>query len=155
MELKGNLFIKANRENVFAAIRDPNAVVGCIEGVGELEAIDDSHFRASMQTRVGFMRLNFKIDVELLEVVPHERVRLQIQGRSIGLVGRLRATSEVTLSDGHGDSDSDGDDGTMLNYLTELVFTGKLGSIGQAAIKAKASELEKQFATNLSDALNS
>ena len=145
MELKGNLFINANRTKVFDAIRDPHVMVGCIEGVSDLEAIDESHFRASMQTRVGFMRLNFKIDVELLEVIAHERVRLQIQGRSIGLVGRLRATSDTTLSDSG--------DGTILNYLTELVFTGKLGSIGQAAIKAKSSELEKQFAHNLSEAL--
>ena len=146
MELKGNLFIKANRAKVFDAIRDPHVMVGFIEGVSDLEAIDDSHFHALMETRVGFMRLKFKIDVELLEVIPHERVQLRIQGRSIGLVGRLRATSDTTLSDS--------DDGTVLTYVTELVFTGKLGSIGQAAIKAKSSALEKQFASNLSDALN-
>lgn len=146
MQLKGNLFIEADRAKVFAAIRDPHVMVGCIEGVSELEEIADSHFRASMEIRVGFMRLKFKIDVELLEVIPHERVRLQIQGRTIGLVGRLRATSDTTLTDSG--------DGTTLNYVTELVFTGKLGSIGQAAIRAKSSELEKQFASNLSNALN-
>ena len=146
MELTGEIFVPANRSEVFTAIRDPQVMVGCIDGVSDLEQIDASHFRALMQTRVGFIQLKFKVDVELLDEVANERVRLQIQGRSIGLIGRLRATSSTELSDTVG--------GTLVTYRTELVFTGKLGSIGQAAVKAKSGELEARFATNLAAVLS-
>jgi carbon monoxide dehydrogenase subunit G len=42
-----------------------------------------------------------------------------------------------------------GDGSTKIHYEIETALTGKLGSIGQPVLKAKAKEMEKQFAKNL------
>ena len=59
----------------------------------------------------------------------------------MGLVGRLTATSSTRLSDSAG--------GTTIQYEIDTALTGKLGSIGQPVLKAKAKDMEKQFAKNL------
>jgi carbon monoxide dehydrogenase subunit G len=60
----------------------------------------------------------------------------------MGLVGRLTATSSTRLVDA-------GDGSTIIRYEIDTALTGKLGSIGQPVLKAKAKEMEKQFGRNL------
>ena len=43
---------------------------------------------------------------------------------------------------------------TLIQYEMDTALTGKLGSIGQPVIKAKARDMEKQFAKNLRSAIS-
>ena len=57
------------------------------------------------------------------------------------MVGRLAATTSTTLTDTP--------TGTRIAYRIESVLTGKLGSLGQPVLKAKARDMERQFVDRL------
>jgi carbon monoxide dehydrogenase subunit G len=79
--------------------------------------------------------------VEMVRLDRPEAIETRIEGAPTGIVGRLSATSITTLSD-------DGD-GTRIHYTIESVLTGRLGSLGQPVLKAKARDVERQFIERL------
>ena len=59
-------------------------------------------------------------------------------------VGRLTATSVTRLTETAG--------ATHIDYDVDTALTGKLGSLGQPVLRAKAKEMERQFAPRLAEA---
>ena len=49
MEFKGEITVAAPRAEVYARIRDAEFFVSCIEGVRDLEVVDDTHYTAVME----------------------------------------------------------------------------------------------------------
>jgi len=70
-----------------------------------------------------------------------EVIAAKIEGAPLGLAGRLTAISATRLVETA--------QGTTIQYEIDTALTGKLGSIGQPVLKAKAKDMEKQFAKNL------
>jgi carbon monoxide dehydrogenase subunit G len=68
-------------------------------------------------------------------------IEAKVEGTPLGVVGRLTARSLTRLSEDGG--------ATKVAYETESTLAGKLGSIGQPVLRAKAKEMEKQFAKRL------
>lgn len=141
MKFSGEIQVGAQRDAVFAKLQDVPFFASCIEGVRDLKPLDDRRFDAVLETKVAYMTFKFKVTVELTEMTPPERIAAKIEGTPMGLVGRLTATSATQLVDA-GDS-------TIIKYEVDTALTGKLGSIGQPVLKAKANAMEKQFAKNL------
>lgn len=142
MKFNGQIAVNAAREAVFSRLRDIHFFASCIDGVSGLSPSGENRFDAELATKVAYMTFRFKVSVELTEVVSPERIAARIEGAPTGLVGRLTAQSSTRLSDADGG-------GTLIDYEIETALTGKLGSIGQPVLKAKAKEMEKQFANNL------
>jgi uncharacterized protein len=141
MRFAGEIAVAAPREAVFARISDPRFLVSCIEGVGDLHEIDATHYTATIQTRVAYIRLKFQVSVEILRIEAPHRIETRMEGRPLGIIGRLVASSVTRLEESGGE--------TRLIYETEMSLAGKLGSIGQSAFAAKAKDMEAQFAQNL------
>lgn len=140
MNVNGELLIKAPRERVFNALRDAHFFASCVEGVRDLTAIDETHYTAVMETKVAYMKFKFKVAVELTRVEPYE-IEAKIEGTPIGVVGRMTATSLTRLTEEGGE--------TRVHYSVDASLSGKLGSIGQPVLKAKAKEMERQFGARL------
>jgi carbon monoxide dehydrogenase subunit G len=68
-------------------------------------------------------------------------IEAKIEGTPAGIVGRLAATTVTMLSSG--------DTGTRVKYSIDSVLTGRLGSLGQPVLKAKARDMERQFVERL------
>ena len=141
MNVSGEIIVKAPRAAVFDRLRDAPFFASCVEGVRDLQAVDERHYTAVMETRVAYMKFTFKVAVELVKAVPPDLIEARIEGAPLGIVGRLNATSQTTLSEA-------GDE-THIKYTVEVSLTGKLGSLGAPVLKAKAREMEKQFGANL------
>ena len=77
-------------------------------------------------------------------VTPSEEIEAKVEGTPMGMVGRLTATATTRLADADG--------GTVIRYSVDATLTGKLGSMGQPVLKAKAKEMEKQFSARLAAA---
>jgi uncharacterized protein len=90
------------------------------------------------------MKFAFKVSVQVVRAEPPEKIEAKIEGTPLGIVGRLTATSLTTLADAG--------DATKISYDVEAALTGKLGSLGQPVLRAKAKEMEKQFAARLAAA---
>ncbi|MEC7301229.1 MAG: SRPBCC domain-containing protein [Pseudomonadota bacterium] len=146
MEFKGEITVAAPRADVYARIRDAEFFVSCIEGVRDLEVVDDTHYTAVMESKVAYIKVSFDVSVEVLRDEAPNLIEAKIEGRPIKLAGRLAATSLTRLAEADG--------GTKISYETELSLTGKLGSLGRPALTAKAKEMEKLFADRLAAAFS-
>jgi len=141
MRFAGEIAVAAPPAAVFAKISDPRFLVSCIEGVGDLQEIDATHYTATIQTKVAYIKFKFQVAVEILRIEAPHLIETKMEGRPLGIVGRLVAGSITRLEEAGGE--------TKLIYETEMSLAGKLGSIGQSAFAAKAKEMEAGFALNL------
>ncbi len=141
MKFSGEIAVGAQRDAVFAKLQDIHFFASCIDGVRDLVPLDEKRFDAVLETKVAYMTFRFKVTVELTEVAPPELIAAKIEGAPMGMVGRLTAVSATRLVENGGE--------TTIRYEIDTALTGKLGSIGQPVLKAKARDMEKQFAKNL------
>ena len=141
MNITGEITVAAPREAVFKALSDAPFFASCIEGVSELKEIDATHYTAVLETRVAYLRFKFKADVEITELSPPEKIAAKVEGIPLGIVGRLTAIATTHLVE-TGQQ-------TIIQYSIDATLTGKLGSMGQPVLKAKAKEMEKHFTARL------
>jgi uncharacterized protein len=141
MHVSGEFVVGAPRNVVFDRLRDAAAFIQLVDGVKDLRQIDATHFAAVFETRIAYMKFKFAVTVEVTQVDAPNVIEAKIEGNSIGVVGRLSATSTTTLADAG--------DATKVVYAVESTLSGKLGSIGQPVLRAKAKEMEKTFANRL------
>jgi hypothetical protein len=93
------------------------------------------------------MRFKFKVAVEMTKAISPEEIEAKVEGTPLGVVGRLTAIATTRLADLGGQ--------TLIHYAIDATLTGKLGSMGQPVLKAKAKEMEKQFTARLTAAFAS
>ena len=141
MNVSGEFTIKAPREVVFSALRDASSFIRFVDGVRDLKEIDATHYEAVFETRVAYMKFKFNVTVEVTRIDAPGVIEAKIEGTPLGIVGRLTAKSTTTLTEA-------GDE-TKVVYAVESTLAGKLGSIGQPVLRAKAKDMEKVFADRL------
>ena len=141
MKFSGELTVNAPRAEVFKALRDARAFAACVEGVRELTEIAPDRYAAVFETKVAYMKFRFKVTVEVVRAEAPREIEAKVEGTPLGIVGRLTATSLTKLSEAG--------DQTKIGYDVEAALTGKLGSLGQPVLRAKAKEMERQFAARL------
>ena len=141
MKLTGEITVQAPREAVFKALRDARFFASCVDGVHDLTEVDATHYTAVLETRVAYMKFRFNVTVELTRVTPPAEIEAKVEGVPLGVVGRLTARSLTRLIDAGQE--------TKVQYETESTLAGKLGSIGQPVLRAKAKDMEREFAKRL------
>ena len=141
MNLSGEITVDAPRESVFNALKDAPFFASCVEGVRDLKEIDATRYDAIIEAKVAYMKFSFKVNVELTRISPPDEIEAKIEGTPLGVVGRLTATSLTRLRETDGR--------TVVAYSIDTSITGKLGSIGQPVLRAKAKEMEKKFTERL------
>jgi carbon monoxide dehydrogenase subunit G len=141
MNVSGEITVDAPRDKVFNALKDAPFFASCVEGVRDLKEIDATHYDAVVEAKVAYMKFSFKVNVELTRISPPDEIEAKIEGTPLGVVGRLTATSLTRLSETDGR--------TVVAYSIDTSITGKLGSIGQPVLRAKAKDMEKKFTERL------
>jgi len=141
VKFDGEISVRAGREAVFEKLRDARAFASCVEGVGALSEIDGSHYTATLETRIAYMRFKFAVAVEVTNLDPPRLIEAKVEGTPVGVVGRLTAASTTTL-------EQTGEE-TLIRYAVDVSLAGKLGAMGQPVLRSKAREMEKSFAANL------
>ena len=147
MNVSGEITVDAPRDKVFNALKDAPFFASCVEGVRDLKEIDATHYDAVIEAKVAYMKFSFKVNVEVTRISPPDEIEAKIEGTPLGVVGRLTATSLTRLSETDGR--------TVVAYSIDTLITGKLGSIGQPVLRAKAKEMEKKFTERLQAAFAS
>ena len=141
MNVTGEFTVKAPRAAVFAALRDAQSFVRFVDGVHDLKEIDPTHYEATFETKVAYMKFRFAVTVEVTRIEEPSAIEAKIEGTPLGVVGRLTAKSITRLEDAGAE--------TKVTYSVESTLAGKLGSIGQPVLRSKAKDMEKQFAQRL------
>jgi len=141
MKFAGDIYLKAPRGAVFAKLRDARFFASCVEGVQDLNEIDSDHYTAVLDAKVAYLKFKFNVAVEVARADPPREIEAKIEGTPLGIVGRLTARSLTRLMEDDG--------GTKVSYEIEAALTGKLGSLGQPVLRAKAKEMERLFAERM------
>jgi uncharacterized protein len=141
LNFAGEITVAAPREAVFGALCNAPFFASCVDGVQDFKEIDASHYDAVLETRIAYMRFRFKVSVAMSKLVPPQEIEARIEGTPLGIVGRLTATATTRLAEAEA--------GTLIRYSIEATLTGKLGSMGEPVLKAKAKEMAKHFSEKL------
>ena len=140
MNVSGEFTVNAPRAAVFEAIRDPKSFISLVDGIRDLKEIDPTHYEAVFETKIAYLNFKFNVTVEVMKLEPGE-ISAKIEGKPLGVVGRLTAITTTTLTDAGNE--------TKINYSVDSTLAGKLGSMGQPVLRSKAKDMEKQFANRL------
>jgi uncharacterized protein len=143
MKISGTIIVQAPRAQVYQALRDARLFASCVEGVHDLAETGPDAYSAMFETKVAYMKFAFKVTVQVVRADEPREIEARIEGAPVGIVGRLTAASVTRLTETA--------DATRIVYV-ETALTGKLGSLGQPVLRAKAKEMERQFATRLAEA---
>jgi uncharacterized protein len=141
MIVTGEITLPAPREAVFGVLQNAPFFASCVEGVRDLTEIDATHYDAVLETKVAFMTFTFKVSVEVTKLTPPSRIEAKIEGTPLGIVGRMTAVSATDLIDAGSE--------TVVKYSIDANITGKLGSMGQPVLKAKAKDMEQKFTAKM------
>jgi len=141
MIVTGEITLPAPRDAVFEVLQNAPFFASCVEGVRDLTEIDATRYEAVLETRVAFMTFTFKVSVAVTSLTPPARIEARIEGMPLGIAGRMTAVSVTDLIDAGSE--------TVVKYSIDASITGKLGSMGQPVLKAKAKDMEQKFAEKM------
>jgi carbon monoxide dehydrogenase subunit G len=142
----GEITVNVDRASAFAFARQPQQVAECIPGCHDLQEISPDRYSAVLTSEVAFMKLSFKVVVEVVKIDPLNAIEATATGDAIKLAGRLVAKASLLFTDTT-------DNMTVIHYRADVNLTGKLGGLGQPVLKAKSAEFARQFGTNLKTAI--
>ncbi len=144
MRIEGVIGVPAPREAVFDRLSDARFFASCIDGVQDLTEIDPTHYSAVFATKIAYLRFTFKVTVAMTKRSPPTEIEATVEGTPLGVVGRLTAKAHTELTARGAATD--------IRYAIDATLTGKLGSMGEPALRAKAKDMERQFAERLTAA---
>jgi carbon monoxide dehydrogenase subunit G len=144
MNVSGEFRVPAPRNTVFGTLRDAHSFIKFVDGVTDLKEIDATHYEAVFETKIAYIKFKFNVTVEITRIEEPSQIEARIEGKPLGIVGRLTAKSVTKLEEAGSE--------TRVTYSVESMLAGKLGSIGQPVLRAKAKDMERQFAERLQEA---
>ncbi len=140
MKFTGEHEIPASREEVWAALNDPEALKASLPGAEEVTKISNDEFTATIKAKVGPVRATFKGRIKLSDMDPPNGYIITGEG-SGGAAGFAKGSAKINLSDGEGV-------GTRLAYDVDAAIGGKLAQIGQRLIQGTAKKMSDDFFNN-------
>ncbi|MDE4095986.1 MULTISPECIES: SRPBCC family protein [Rhodobacterales] len=142
MELSDEIFINAPRDEVYAALNDPEVLQKAIPGCEELIKHSDTELEAKVVLKIGPVKAKFSGQVTLSPDAPPERFSLSGQGNG-GAAGFAKGGAEVVLTEQDG--------GTLLTYTAKADIGGKLAQLGSRLIQSTAKKLAAKFFKSFSE----
>ena len=140
MDLSDEILIPAPREQVYAALNDPEILRECIPGCEELVKTSDTELEAKVVLKVGPVKARFKGNVTLDPTGAPEHFSLSGQGNG-GAAGFAKGGADVTLEE-RGDE-------TCLRYDAKADIGGKIAQLGNRLVQSTSKKLAAQFFENL------
>jgi len=140
VELTDQLRIRAPRDEVFAALNDPEILRQAIPGCESLEATSPTEFKGTVSAKVGPLAAKFTGAARLSDIVAPESFMLSGEGKA-GPVGFGKVSARVELVE-------DGSE-TVLTYKVKADIGGKLAQLGGGMIERTSKKLSSEFFQNL------
>lgn len=136
MEMSGQQLIPASKEEVWAALNDPDVLKVCIPGCQELTKSSDTEMAAVAVMKVGPVKARFQGAVTLSDLNPPNGYKITGEGQG-GVAGFAKGIAVVKLSAT--------DHGTVLDYTVDAQIGGKLSQLGGRLIDVTAKQMAGQF----------
>ena len=149
MKLENRCVVPASVDKTWALLLDIPQTAPCIPGVQDVIADGENRFNAVMQVRIGPVRLNFSGTINVVEQDREKgeaRFRIEAADRKVG--GSIRADLTMQIN-------SLSPEETEMVIISDTVFMGKIGELGQPIIRRKANSTLEDFARNLTKQVQS
>jgi carbon monoxide dehydrogenase subunit G len=137
MEMTGERLIPAPREQVWAALNDPEKLKAAIPGCEAVEKQSDTDMTARVAIKIGPMAARFTGKVKLENLNPPESYTIAGEGNG-GAMGFAKGGADVKL-------ESKGPNETLLSYQVKAQVGGKMAQLGARLIDATAKQMADQF----------
>jgi uncharacterized protein len=131
--------ITAPSSVVWSKLLDADFVAASAPGVESVEQVDPTHFRVISGLGVGAVKVKFKLDVELFDIVEGERLKMRARGKAPG--SNVDVVSDLQVEDA-------GDGRTRLNWSATSDVSGTVASVGARLLEGTARKLTEQFWTD-------
>ncbi len=139
MKLENSFEVAAPPEKAWDLLMDVPRIVPCMPGAKLEETMDDSHWKATLQVKLGPIGLTFATDVERTEAdEAARRVTLVANARETRNRGRATASVESSLAPEDG--------GTRVDIVTDLSLSGSVAQYGRGMIEDISSRMVTSFA---------
>lgn len=135
MKLSDEIRIEAPREDVYAALNDPDVLRQAIPGCEALQRVSDTEFQATVTAKVGPVRAKFSGTATLSDLNPPEGYTIAGEGK--GAAGFAKGRARVRLT-------PDGE-ATLMRYEVEADVGGKLAQVGGRLIEGTSKKLAGEF----------
>ena len=136
MDMTGSRHIATSRQNVWAALNDPEILKQCIPGCQSLEMQSPTDMTARVKLAIGPVKTTFNGKVKLTDLDPPNGYKIVGEG-SGGVAGYAKGSASVRLAD-------EGD-GTLMTYDVKADVGGKLAQLGGRLIDSPATKLADEF----------
>ena len=145
MQMNDIQSVPAPRDQVWAALNDPEILRKCIPGCQSLEMISPTEMTATVVVKLGPVKATFTGKVSLSDLDPPNGYRISGEG-SGGVAGFAKGGASVKL-------ESPSEDVTNLAYHVDAQIGGKLAQLGGRLIDSTAKKLAGEFFQNFAAAL--
>ncbi len=138
MKVEREIRIGAPRDAVWAFLWDVPRLAACVPGARDVRTVEDGkRYAAVVGEKVGPFKVQFPLDIEVLEAEPPARLRARAGGRDASVDGLVKVDLDVALAPVDG--------GTALRLTAEIAVLGKLGTLGHGVIVRKGTEIVDRF----------
>lgn len=139
MRIERDIIVKAPRETVWTFLWDVPRLAACIPGARDARVLEPGRrYAAVVGERVGPFKVEFPLEIEVLEAAAPERLRARAGGRDAKVDGLVRVELDLALAEADG--------ATALSLAAEINVLGKLGMLGHSVIVRKGNDILDRFA---------
>jgi carbon monoxide dehydrogenase subunit G len=143
MNVSGTEHLDAPRATVFAAICDPDVLLGVIPGCSEIEQTGDAEYRGRIALRLPGVVGTYRTVVRLVEAdAPSYGL---MEGEVAGTLGTITGQATFRLAEAG--------TGTTIDYDGRAVIDGPLAKLDSRFVEGLAGSLIKQGLRNLNSRL--
>ncbi len=147
MLIAGKFVVKGSIQKIWNNLLSPGTLASCIPGCEKMEAIDEKTYDTVVKQKVGPISVRFKFTTTLTEINPPTHLKATGRGEELGKAGTFSQETEVHLSEVS-------DQEVEVSYRSEVRIVGKLATLGNRIMRAKAEQVRKEFAQALNKKLS-
>jgi carbon monoxide dehydrogenase subunit G len=139
MTVDREVTIAAPPQRVWDFLWDVPRLAACIPGAKDVQTVEEGkRYTAVVGDKVGPFRVQFPLQIDVLEVQAPTRLRARAGGRDAAVDGIVKVELDVSLAPVAA--------GTALRLVAEINVLGKLGTLGHSVIVRKGTDIVERFA---------
>ena len=138
MTFEKEIMVSVPPEKIWAFLWDVDRVARCLPGCREVRTVlPHERYQAVVSERVGPFKVQFPLEIQVLEAEAPTRLRVQASGRDAAVGTSLKVTLDLRIEPQRS--------GSRLIIHSDVAILGKLGTLGHGIIQPKANSIITQF----------
>ena len=139
MKFEKELTVGAPPDQVWAFLWDVERVTKCLPGCRDAKTVvPHQRYECVVSERVGPFKVQFPMDIQVLEAEEHRRLKAQASGRDSSMGSSRKVILDLALEGT--------ESGSRIRITSDTTIMGKLGTLGHGIIQHKADGIMNQFA---------